>query len=81
MSAVNGEDGAQLSDKLQIFKSEGFDPDGYVQSKCQTMSEKVSFIIDSSSAIYYYLLSVLFEDWGNFAICLLLLWIIYVCLS
>ncbi|CAA6657794.1 unnamed protein product [Spirodela intermedia] len=24
----------------QIFKSDNFDPDGYVQSKCQTMSEK-----------------------------------------
>ncbi|XP_078430593.1 exocyst complex component 84B [Wolffia australiana] len=30
----------QLTDMLQIFKSESFDPDGYVQSKCQTMSEK-----------------------------------------
>ena len=30
-----------LTDMLQIFKLDNFDPDGYVQSKCQAMSEKV----------------------------------------
>jgi hypothetical protein len=32
----------QLADKLKIFKTDNFDPDAYVQSKCQTMNEKVS---------------------------------------
>lgn len=40
MNVPSGDDGVQLSDKLTIFKTETFDPDGYVQSKCQTMSEK-----------------------------------------
>ena len=34
--------GVQLADKLKIFKTDNFDPDAYVQSKCQTMNEKVS---------------------------------------
>lgn len=34
------ENGVQLADKLKIFKTENFDPDAYVQSKCQTMNEK-----------------------------------------
>ncbi|KAL9678312.1 hypothetical protein QQ045_016155 [Rhodiola kirilowii] len=29
-----------LSDKLRVFKSSQFDPNGYMTSKCQTMSEK-----------------------------------------
>ena len=33
--------GARLADKLKIFKTDKFDPDSYVQSKCQTMNEKV----------------------------------------
>uniref|UniRef100_A0A7N0U0R7 Exocyst component Exo84 C-terminal domain-containing protein n=1 Tax=Kalanchoe fedtschenkoi TaxID=63787 RepID=A0A7N0U0R7_KALFE len=31
---------ATLSDKLKVFKTSQFDPNGYVTSKCQTMSEK-----------------------------------------
>ncbi|ONK74886.1 uncharacterized protein A4U43_C03F11130 [Asparagus officinalis] len=34
------ESGVQLADKLKIFKTDNFDPDAYVQSKCQTMNEK-----------------------------------------
>ena len=34
--------GVQLADKLKISKTDNFDPDAYVQSKCQTMNEKVS---------------------------------------
>ncbi|ONK65579.1 uncharacterized protein A4U43_C07F38540 [Asparagus officinalis] len=34
------ESGVPLADKLKIFKSDRFDPDSYVQSKCQTMNEK-----------------------------------------
>ncbi|KAJ3684012.1 hypothetical protein LUZ61_013176 [Rhynchospora tenuis] len=34
------ESGVQLADKLKIFKTDNFDPDSYVQSKCQTMMEK-----------------------------------------
>ncbi|KAJ3670171.1 hypothetical protein LUZ60_010495 [Juncus effusus] len=34
------ESGVQLADKLKIFKTENFDPDSYVQSKCQAMNEK-----------------------------------------
>ena len=39
--------GARLADKLKIFKTDKFDPDSYVQSKCQTMNEKVRGIVDS----------------------------------
>ncbi|PWZ36687.1 Exocyst complex component EXO84B [Zea mays] len=35
-----GDGGVQLTDKLKIFKTDNFDPDAYVQSKCQTMNEK-----------------------------------------
>ncbi|KAG8100385.1 hypothetical protein GUJ93_ZPchr0013g34633 [Zizania palustris] len=35
-----GDGGVQLADKLKIFKTDNFDPDAYVQSKCQTMNEK-----------------------------------------
>jgi hypothetical protein len=28
-------------DKLKIFKTNNFDPDAYVQSKCHAMDEKV----------------------------------------
>ncbi|KAF3793669.1 Exocyst complex component [Nymphaea thermarum] len=34
------ENAAQLSDKLKIFKADSFDPDSYVQSKCQSVNEK-----------------------------------------
>ena len=38
--------GVQLADKLKIFKTDNFDPDAYVQSKCRTMDEKVrNFIL------------------------------------
>ncbi|RWW07764.1 hypothetical protein GW17_00028838 [Ensete ventricosum] len=35
------EAGVLLADKLKIFKSDNFDPGAYVQSKCQSMNEKV----------------------------------------
>ncbi|CAL4944955.1 unnamed protein product [Urochloa decumbens] len=35
-----GDGGVQLADKLKIFKTDNFDPDAYVQSKCRTMDEK-----------------------------------------
>ncbi|XP_020091692.1 exocyst complex component EXO84B-like [Ananas comosus] len=38
--AGHSESGVQLADKLKIFKTDNFDPDAYVQSKCQTMNEK-----------------------------------------
>ncbi|XP_010934263.1 exocyst complex component EXO84B [Elaeis guineensis] len=38
--AAGQESGVQLADKLKIFKTNNFDPDAYVQSKCQTMNEK-----------------------------------------
>ncbi|GJM96967.1 hypothetical protein PR202_ga13852 [Eleusine coracana subsp. coracana] len=38
--AVGG-DGGVHADKLKIFKTDNFDPDSYVQSKCRTMTEKV----------------------------------------
>lgn len=34
------EGGVQLSDKLKIFKTDNFDPEAYMQSKCQSMNEK-----------------------------------------
>jgi hypothetical protein len=36
-----GGGGSRLDDKLKIFKTDKFDPDSYVQSKCKTMNEKV----------------------------------------
>lgn len=42
----SGQDpGVQLADKLKIFKTENFDPDAYVQSKCQTINEKVTSFV------------------------------------
>ncbi|KAJ6827642.1 exocyst complex component EXO84B-like [Iris pallida] len=35
-----GAGAVQLADKLKIFKTDNFDADAYVQSKCQTMNEK-----------------------------------------
>ncbi|RCV40376.1 hypothetical protein SETIT_9G048100v2 [Setaria italica] len=35
-----GDGGVQLADKLKIFKTDNFDPDAYVQSKCRSMDEK-----------------------------------------
>ncbi|KAI3904208.1 hypothetical protein MKX01_022108 [Papaver californicum] len=36
----SGHQSPPLSDKLKIFKSSQFDPDAYLTSKCQTLSEK-----------------------------------------
>ncbi|RLN42355.1 exocyst complex component EXO84B-like [Panicum miliaceum] len=38
--AGGSDGGVQLADKLKIFKTDNFDPDAYVQSKCRTMDEK-----------------------------------------
>ncbi|KAL6894281.1 hypothetical protein ACP4OV_008379 [Aristida adscensionis] len=35
-----GDGAVQLADKLKIFKTDNFDPDAYVQSKCHAMNEK-----------------------------------------
>lgn len=46
-----------LTEELRAFKVERFDADSYVQSRCQTMSEKVSvFYIPSFllSALFFY---------------------------
>jgi len=44
--AGGSDGGVQLADKLKIFKTDNFDPDAYVQSKCRTMDEKVrNFIL------------------------------------
>ncbi|KAG8098644.1 hypothetical protein GUJ93_ZPchr0013g35647 [Zizania palustris] len=41
VASVGGCDGGvQLADKLNIFKTDNFDPDAYVQSKCKAMNEK-----------------------------------------
>ena len=39
--AGGSDGGVQLADKLKIFKTDNFDPDAYVQSKCRAMDEKV----------------------------------------
>lgn len=52
------EGGVQLSDKIKIFKTDNFDIDAYMQSKCQSMNEKVCFFL----LIIYYL----FFDLGFF---------------
>lgn len=36
----NGDGRVQLADNLKIFKTDNFDLDVYVQSKCQSMNEK-----------------------------------------
>jgi exocyst complex component 8 len=42
MAGTGGSDGGvQLADKLKIIKTDNFDPDAYVQSKCRAMDEKV----------------------------------------
>lgn len=39
---VNPKDsGIKLEDNLNVFKSDNFDADGYVQSKCNSLNEKV----------------------------------------
>lgn len=38
--AGGSDGGVQLADKLKIFKTDNFDPDAYVQSKCRAMDEK-----------------------------------------
>ncbi|KAG2545119.1 exocyst complex component EXO84B-like [Panicum virgatum] len=40
VGAGGSDGGVQLADKLKIFKTDNFDPDAYVQSKCRTMDEK-----------------------------------------
>uniref|UniRef100_A0A0D9W0B5 Exocyst component Exo84 C-terminal domain-containing protein n=1 Tax=Leersia perrieri TaxID=77586 RepID=A0A0D9W0B5_9ORYZ len=39
-AATGGDGGVPLADKLKIFKTDNFDPDAYVQSKCHAMNEK-----------------------------------------
>ncbi|AQK62259.1 Exocyst complex component EXO84B [Zea mays] len=39
--AGGSDGGVQLADKLKIFKTDNFDPDAYVQSKCRAMDEKI----------------------------------------
>jgi hypothetical protein len=41
VNVVASDGGVQLVDKLKIFKTDNFDPDAYVQSKCRAMDEKV----------------------------------------
>nr|GMC73044.1 exocyst complex component EXO84B [Ipomoea batatas] len=36
----NRETGTKLEEKLNVFKSDSFDADGYVQSKCHSLNEK-----------------------------------------
>ncbi|PKA52548.1 hypothetical protein AXF42_Ash001528 [Apostasia shenzhenica] len=38
--SVSQESGVQLADKLKIFKTDNYDPEAYMQSKCQSMNEK-----------------------------------------
>lgn len=34
--------GVKFEENLKVFKSDNFDADGYVQTKCHSLSEKVS---------------------------------------
>lgn len=38
---ANGQD--EIAEKLKAFKTDKFDPDAFLQSKCQSMNEKVRF--------------------------------------
>ncbi|XP_028106052.1 exocyst complex component EXO84B-like, partial [Camellia sinensis] len=35
--------GNKLQENLNVFKSDNFDADGFVQSKCNSLNEKLSF--------------------------------------
>lgn len=37
--------GAKFEENLKVFKSDNFDADGFVQSKCHSLSEKVQNMI------------------------------------
>ena len=41
-----------LSEGLNAFRTDAFDPDSYVQARCQTMSEKVHTTLFSNSDIF-----------------------------
>lgn len=55
------ENAAQLSDKLKIFKADSFDPDSYVQSKCQSVNEKVVRLFLSREFVILLVSSLLTE--------------------
>jgi hypothetical protein len=46
-TAGGGDGGVPLADKMKIFKTDNFDPDAYVQSKCHAMNEKVKGLVHS----------------------------------
>lgn len=40
-----------LSDRLKVFKTNNFDPNAYVTSKCQTMNEKVPLSLSLAASM------------------------------
>lgn len=38
-----GSDQPTLSEKLKVFKASGFDPEGFLTTKCRNMSQKVGY--------------------------------------
>uniref|UniRef100_A0A804LP34 Uncharacterized protein n=1 Tax=Zea mays TaxID=4577 RepID=A0A804LP34_MAIZE len=58
MAGTGGSDGGvQLADKLKIIKTDNFDPDAYVQSKCRAMDEKFKVSGDLYMMVCYMKLS------------------------
>ncbi|ONM00404.1 hypothetical protein ZEAMMB73_Zm00001d030154 [Zea mays] len=53
MAGTGGSDGGvQLADKLKIIKTDNFDPDAYVQSKCRAMDEKKMVVFVMQQAVW-----------------------------
>ncbi|XP_058074334.1 exocyst complex component EXO84B-like [Magnolia sinica] len=62
---------SQLEDKLKGFRTDRFDPDGYLQSKCQTMNEKeirhvCSYLLDLKKASAEELRISVYSNYASF---------------
>lgn len=51
VKANSKETGPKLEENLNIFKSDKFDADGFVNSKCNSLNEKVSIAQNASCAV------------------------------
>lgn len=50
---INKDTGTKLEENLNVFKSDSFDADAYVQSKCLSLNEKVQFYLITSSSSFF----------------------------
>ncbi|RWR83120.1 exocyst complex component EXO84B [Cinnamomum micranthum f. kanehirae] len=69
---ANGQDGiSQLEDKLKAFRTDQFDPDAFLQSKCQSMNEKeikhlCSYLLDLKRASAEELRASVYSNYKSF---------------